>query len=154
MKDWALILGASSGIGAACAKKLAQNGINIYGLYLRKKKSDIENITNELKNYGVDVIYTKANASNVESRSKIISELSEIKNIRIKMLIHSVAFGTLKNMVGEEPLTKSNIEMTQDVMGNNLIYWTQELHKNKLLNNGSHIIAMTSAGGRKKRGRG
>ncbi len=65
------------------------------------------------------------------------------------MLIHSVAFGTLKNMVGDEPLTKSNIEMTQDVMSNNLIYWTQELHENNLLNNGSHIIAMTSAGGRK-----
>ena len=149
MKDWALILGASSGIGAACAKKLAQKGINIYGLYLRKKKSDVEKITKNLKSFGVDVIYKKANASNIDSRNKIISELAEMKNIRIKMLIHSVAFGTLKNMVGDEPLTKSNIEMTQDVMSNNLIYWTQELHENKLLSNGSHIIAMTSAGGRK-----
>lgn len=149
MKDWALILGASSGIGAACAKKLAQKGINIYGLYLRKKKSDVEKITENLKSFGVDVIYKKANASNIDSRNKIISELAEMKNIRIKMLIHSVAFGTLKNMVGDEPLTKSNIEMTQDVMSNNLIYWTQELHENKLLSNGSHIIAMTSAGGRK-----
>ena len=149
MKDWALILGASSGIGAACAKKLAQKGINIYGLYLRKKKSDVEKITENLKSFGVDVIYKKANASNVDSRNKIISELAEMKNIRVKMLIHSVAFGTLKNMVGDEPLTKSNIEMTQDVMCNNLIYWTQELHENKLLSNGSHIIAMTSAGGRK-----
>jgi len=149
MKDWALILGASSGIGAACAKKLAQKGINIYGLYLRKKKSDVEKITKNLKSFGVDVIYKKANASNVDSRNKIISELAEMKNIRVKMLIHSVAFGTLKNMVGDEPLTKSNIEMTQDVMSNNLIYWTQELHENKLLSNGSHIIAMTSAGGRK-----
>ena len=35
MKDWALILGSSSGIGAECAKRLAKNGINIYGLYLR-----------------------------------------------------------------------------------------------------------------------
>ena len=149
MKDWALILGASSGIGAACAKKLAQKGINIYGLYLRKKKSDVEKITENLKSFGVDVIYKKANASNIDSRNKIISELAEMKNIRVKMLIHSVAFGTLKNMVGDEPLTKSNIEMTQDVMCNNLIYWTQELHENKLLSNGSHIIAMTSAGGRK-----
>ena len=149
MKDWALILGASSGIGAACAKRLAQKGINIYGLYLRKKKSDVEKITENLKSFGVDVIYKKANASNVDSRNKIISELAEMKNIRVKMLIHSVAFGTLKNMVGDEPLTKSNIEMTQDVMCNNLIYWTQELHENKLLSHGSHIIAMTSAGGRK-----
>ena len=34
MKQWALILGASSGIGAACAKKLAESGLNIYGIYL------------------------------------------------------------------------------------------------------------------------
>ena len=30
MNDWALILGGSSGIGMACAKSLAENGINIY----------------------------------------------------------------------------------------------------------------------------
>ncbi len=149
MKDWALILGASSGIGAACAKRLAQKGINIYGLYLRKKKSDVEKITENLKSFGVDVIYKKANASNVDSRNKIISELAEMKNIRVKMLIHSVAFGTLKNMVGDEPLTKSNIEMTQDVMCNNLIYWTQNLYEENLFRRGSHILAMTSSGGRK-----
>ena len=33
MNDWAVILGASSGIGAACAKALAEKGINIYGIY-------------------------------------------------------------------------------------------------------------------------
>ena len=32
MNDWALILGGSSGIGMACAKSLAENGINIYAL--------------------------------------------------------------------------------------------------------------------------
>ena len=37
MKDWALILGASSGIGAACAKRLAKNGINIYLIYVIAK---------------------------------------------------------------------------------------------------------------------
>ena len=33
MKDWAVILGASSGIGAECALRLAKKGINIYGVY-------------------------------------------------------------------------------------------------------------------------
>ena len=37
MKDWAVILGASSGIGAECALRLAKKGVNIYGVYLRKK---------------------------------------------------------------------------------------------------------------------
>ena len=96
MNDWALILGASSGIGAACAKALAEKGINIYGVYLRKKQSHIDKIINDLSQYNVSVVYKKANIANEESVNYIISELKEKKNIRIKMLIHSVAFGTLK----------------------------------------------------------
>ena len=150
MNDWAVILGASSGIGAECANALAQKGINIYGIYLRKKKSDIEKIENNLKKYNVKIIYKKANASNEVAREEIVQELSEIKNIRIKFFIHSIAFGTLKKMIDKEnQLMKKNIEMTLDVMCNNFIYWTQDLFEKSLFNKGSHIISMTSAGGRK-----
>ena len=150
MNDWAVILGASSGIGAECANALAQKGINIYGIYLRKKKSDIEKIENNLKKHNVKIIYKKANASNEIAREEIVQELSEIKNIRIKFFIHSIAFGTLKKMIDKEnQLMKKNIEMTLDVMCNNFIYWTQDLFEKSLFNKGSHIISMTSAGGRK-----
>ena len=151
MKDWALILGASSGIGEACAQALAQQGINIYGVYLRKPKAHIENITDKLKQYNVRVIYKKANASNADSRKEIISELLSFSNIRIKIFVHSIAFGVLKKMIATEAsaLNKKNIEMTQEVMCNNLIYWAQDLFNKNLLNKGSHLIAMTSAGGRK-----
>ena len=151
MKDWALILGASSGIGAECARRLAKNGVNIYGLYLRKKRDDIESLIEELSQYNVEVIYKKANASNEDKRLEIIEELKSQGNIRIKMFIHSIAFGTLKNMVGMsgDMLNKKNIEMTLDTMCNNIIYWSQDLFQNQLLKQGSHILAMTSAGGRK-----
>ena len=46
-------------------------------------------------------------------------------------------------------LIKKNIEMTSDVMCNNLIYWSQDIFAKGLFHNGSHILAMTSAGGRK-----
>jgi len=151
MKDWALILGASSGIGAECARRLAKNGVNIYGLYLRKKRDDIESLKEELSQYNVEVIYKKANASNEDKRLETIEELKSQGNIRIKMFIHSIAFGTLKNMVGisGDMLNKKNIEMTLDTMCNNIIYWSQGLFQNQLLKQGSHILAMTSAGGRK-----
>ena len=151
MNDWALILGASSGIGAECAKRLAKNGINIYGLYLRKRKKDIDLLTDELKQYNVNAVYKKANASNDENRLDIIKELQELGDIQIKMFIHSIAFGTLKNMVNisGDSLNKKNIEMTLDTMCNNIIYWTQDLLQHQFLKEGSHILAMTSAGGRK-----
>ena len=151
MNDWALILGASSGIGAACAKALAEKGMNIYGLYLRKKQSHIDELINDLSKYGVKVIYKKANAANEQNIKEIVDELQAKDNIRIKMLIHSIAFGTLKNMITEDNkgLNKKNIDMTLDIMCNSLIYWSQELYNNNLLKAGSHIIAMTSSGGRK-----
>lgn len=150
MNDWAVILGASSGIGAECARALAEKGINIYGIYLRKKKSEIEKIKNNFKKYNVQAIFKKANASNEDMRKEIIQELSDFKDIRIKFFIHSIAFGTLKKMIdSDDRLGKKNIEMTQDVMCNNFIYWAQDLFANNLFNKGSHIISMTSAGGRK-----
>jgi|TARA_B100001996_G_scaffold171739_1_gene131038 enoyl-[acyl-carrier-protein] reductase (NADH) len=151
MNDWAVILGASSGIGAACAKALAEKGINIYGIYLRKKQSYIDELMDELSQYNVKIIYKKANVANEENIHNIVDELKTISNIRVKMLIHSVAFGTLKNMITNDDtgLNKKNIEMTLDVMCNNLIYWSQNLYKENLLKAGSHIIGMTSSGGRK-----
>ena len=154
MKNWAIILGASSGIGLECAYRLAKNGINIYGLYLRKKQSEVEKIVNDLKKYNIEVIYKKANASNDDSRINIIEELSSINNLNIKFLIHSIAFGTLKKMidVNGNSLTKKNLDMTMDVMCNNLVYWTQDLINEKIMRRGSHILSMTSSGGRKNWG--
>ena len=152
MKDWALVLGASGGIGAACVKSLAKKGINIYGVYLRKPQSHIEKLKKDLSKYKVDIIFKKANASNEIAKEAIIKELKNLGDIRIKLFIHSNAFGTLKKMISKDQnnlLQKKNIEMTLDVMCNNLIYWSQDLWKNKLLTSGSHIIGMTSAGGRK-----
>ena len=151
MENWALILGASSGIGSECATRLAKRGINIYGLYLRKKKSEIDKLKNELSHYGVKVILKKANASNEDSRKEVIKELKNIKNVNCQFFIHSIAFGTLKKMIDEnkDELNKKNIDMTMDVMCNNIIYWTQDLFHKKLINRGSHILSMTSSGGRK-----
>ena len=151
MKNWAIILGASSGIGAACAKSLAKKGLNIYGIYLRKKQNEIDIIKQELEDLGVDVIFKKGNASNQDTIDAAINDLLGLQQVQIKMFIHSIAFGTLKPMVNSDgnQLNKKNIDMTLDVMSNNLLYWTQALFANKLFMEGSQIIAMTSAGGRK-----
>ena len=150
MNNWALILGASSGIGVECARQLAQKGINIYGVYLRKKKDYIATLEKELSSYNVQVIYKKVNIANSDNRQIVINELKEISNIKIKFFIHSVAFGTLKKIIcNDNGLTYKNITMTSDVMCNSLVYWCQDLYHSNLFQKGSHILSMTSAGGRK-----
>src|SRR2546426_2206385 len=66
------------------------------------------------------------------------------------MLLHSLAFGTLKPFVSDVPgqqTTKAQLEMTLDVMAHSLVYWVQDLHARGLLGGGSHVFAMTSSGG-------
>ena len=37
MQNWALILGSSSGFGAAACRELASRGVHIYGVHLDRK---------------------------------------------------------------------------------------------------------------------
>ena len=67
----------------------------------------------------------------------------------VKVLIHSVAFGTLKNYVDDEEnkmLNRKNIDMTLDVMAHTIVYWSQDLVNSKLMGEGGRIFAMTSSG--------
>ena len=151
MKSWALILGASSGIGAACAKKLAESGMNIYGIYLRKPQSVIDELENYIKSQNVEVVFHKMNAMNDEKRLEVVNNL--VKLGYVKTFIHSIAFGTLKPMLSKDDhstLNQKNIEMTINVMGSSLVYWTQDLYKANLLKQGTQIFSMTSSGGRRQ----
>ena len=151
-KEYALILGVSSGIGAACAKEFAKSGMSIIGLYMRKPKDTIEKLNNEILNYNVDSKLIKMNACNYEEMESLLSS-HEFNDIKIKVLIHSLAFGSMKPIIhSDKPkrLNKKNIDMTIDVMSNSLIYWSQSIYDNNQFIKGSQIIAMTSAGARKQ----
>ena len=109
----------------------------------------IDDLTNELKSYGVQVIYKKMSATNEEKRLEVMAELKKIDGMNVKVFVHSLAFGTLKPMIADNTknmLNQKNIEMTMDVMANSIIYWTQNLFMNNLLSSGSQIFGMTSAG--------
>jgi len=155
MENWAIILGSSSGFGAAVSKKLAENGINIYGIHLDRKGTmgSVNELIGELKCNNVEVIFKNMSATDLEKRKLVINELQSKSNIRVKILLHSLAFGALKPMIdisNEGVLQQRQVEMTLDVMANSLVYWTQDLFNAKLLIKGSHIFAMTSSGGRKQ----
>ena len=148
----ALILGVSSGIGKACAISLASKGLNIIGLYMRKPKDAINDLKKEIEKFNVDAKLIKMNACNYEAMDSLLSG-EQLQSIKIKILIHSLAFGSMKPFISKNEngsLNKKNIDMTLDVMSNSLIYWTQALYKNNLFLDGSQIIGMTSSGGRRQ----
>ena len=155
MKDWAVILGASSGFGAAACRELASRGINIYGVHLDRKITmhSVNRLVDDLKDENVDVYFKNINATDAKSRGAAINELSSFGEIHVKILMHSLAFGSLKPVIAslaESTIQPRQIEMTLDVMASSIIYWSQDLFQAGLLKKGSQIFAMTSSGGHRQ----
>ena len=79
--------------------------------------------------------------------NEYIPKIKEITNGNpLKLLLHSIAFGTTTNFFGSKPVTQRQMDMTVHVMGNSLLYWTQNLYDQGLLSKGSRIIGLTSEG--------
>lgn len=144
---WALILGASSGFGAATALELARAGFHIFGVHL-DRKSTLPNalkVKEEIEALGRQAVFFNVNAADAEARAGVIRGIAEHTS-GIYVLLHSLAFGSLKPFTGADALTKAQIDMTLDVMAHSLIYWVQDLQAANLLEEGARLFAMTSSG--------
>jgi NAD(P)-dependent dehydrogenase (short-subunit alcohol dehydrogenase family) len=153
--EWALILGASSGFGAATSLELAKNGMNIFGVHLDRKETlpNVEKIIQSIRGMGQEAEFFNINAADPKKKEAtldFIEKRIKPEGKKIKIFLHSLAFGTVRPFIdieGDETVTKPQMEMTLDVMAHSLVYWIQGLLKRGLIGDGSRIYAMTSAGG-------
>jgi enoyl-[acyl-carrier protein] reductase III len=156
---WALILGASSGMGEATARALAAAGYNVCGIHLdfRAALAHVDELKADLANSGADVLYVNMNAADDEKRGAALAELgARFEAARgagvdphVRVVMHSLAFGSLVPFIADDPkaaVDRKKMEMTQDVMANSLVYWVQDLYRGGFLRDGSKVYAMTSEG--------
>ena len=154
---FALILGASSGVGGATARELARQGMHIFGVHLDRRATMpmVEEVIADIQAAGSEAHFFNVNAADAENRAQVVSAIKErVQADRsgpqtVRVLMHSLAFGTLRPFISEDPkehLSQAQMEMTLDVMANSLVYWAQDLFHAGLLGDGSRIYAMTSSG--------
>ena len=156
---WAVVLGASSGFGAAVAKAWAQAGFGIIGVHLdmRATRAAAEAVRDEIAELGVPVVFHNTNAADDVKREKVISAIGELFEERraageqpmVGALLHSLAFGATLHYITDDDrreLTRKQMEMTLDVMAHSLLYWTRDLYHAGFLQRGSRVFAMSSEG--------
>lgn len=157
---WALVLGASSGFGAATARAWARAGFGIIGVHLdlRGSIAAANAVREEIEGLGVPVVFHNVNAADDEKRAAVIGAIDELFEQRraagedplIGALLHSLAFGATLHYISDDPgrkeLSRRQMEMTADVMAHSLVYWTRDLFHTGLLGRGSRIYAMSSEG--------
>ena len=151
-EKWALILGGSSGLGLATAKKLAGHGWNLI-LVFRERKSvedELLQAVEQLKQNGSEVLCFNKDALKVDMQQKIADQLLE-KNLsqKIDLLVHSIAKGSLKPLTGEKKLTNQDMQLTIQAMALSFYDWSQILIDRQLVKKPANFIAFTSEGSHK-----
>lgn len=154
LDGWALILGASSGFGAAASRAFARAGMNILGVHLDRRAgmAEVQKIERDIEAAGRRALFFNVNAADEKKRAHVLDEAKEEVqgSGKIRVLMHSLAFGTLKPYWTDDPdgsvINKANMDMTLDVMAHSLLYWTQDVLRRDLFVDGARIFAMTSAG--------
>ncbi|WP_452220163.1 SDR family oxidoreductase [Lacinutrix salivirga] len=152
---WALILGGSSGLGLATAKKLAKHGMNICIIHRNSRAQEEEIVSEFNKIKAEDIQFNSFNvdAFKAEKRAQIISELKDVLGAegKIRTLVHSVAKGNLKPMISEEKPTLKNddFNLTINAMAISLYDWTKAIFEAKLFAEDTRIISFTSEGNTK-----
>ena len=149
-KRWALILGASSGFGEAACRRLSEAGWPIFGVHLDRRAGlkHVEEIVAHIEGAGVQAKFFNINAADAEKRSEALDAMREAMQPGddIGLLMHSLAFGTLRSFVGDDSLTEAQMDMTLRVMAHSLVDWTQALLARDMMGENGRIFAMTSSG--------
>ena len=155
-KDYALILGVSSGFGEAVALELAGEGFNILGVHMDRGAglAKVEQIKRQIGEQGVEALFFNMNAASDANREQMIQRVKDhfrIKNIpgKIKVFLHSLAFGSLAPYIHNDPkerLSQKQMDMTLNVMAHSLVYWARDLLLADLFTSGTKLYAMTSSG--------
>ena len=153
---WCLVLGASSGFGAAAARAFARAGLDVAGVHLDRRATLplAEGVVKDVEAAGRRARFFNVNAADADRCRAVVAELSRAMTggPRLRVLLHSLAFGTLRPLVGEpgdEAATQAQLAMTLRVMATSLLEWTQMLAAAELLERGARIFAMTSEGGQR-----
>jgi enoyl-[acyl-carrier protein] reductase III len=148
---WALVLGASSGFGAAAAIELARAGMHVFGVHMDRRDTlpRAQEVERRIGELGREAIFFNGNAADEARRAEVVAAMAERLADgagTVRVLLHSLAFGALKPLAGEGAVSKKQLELTADVMGHSLVYWVQALVEAKLMEAGGRVFAMTSGG--------
>ncbi len=145
--SWAVILGVSSGTGAAIARELAGRGWNVLGLHRGNHPEEAARLAADVTARGARCELVCADAASRDSASAVAARLAESAGgACVSLLVHSLAdasIGALAHGPGA-PIHQKQLEKTFQTMAHSFVFWTQELLSGGLLAPGATMLALTN----------
>ncbi len=147
-REWAVILGVSSGSGAAIARSLAGDpGLDVFGVHRGHYQAHADRLREDLLAMDRKSEICVADAGTAEAAAQLCPELERVAGKRsVKVFVHSIANASLGRLVSGkgEWLGPKQIDKTLTSMATSFVYWTQELVRRDLLAPNARIIGLTN----------
>jgi 3-oxoacyl-[acyl-carrier protein] reductase len=128
---WALVLGASSGTGAAIAEAVAHRpGLDVFGVHRGRYPDSGARMERAVREAGRRAVLWQADASTPEAAEAGVEALRREAGPRsVKLFVHSIAGASVGHFLaeGEDRLHARRIRRTFDTMAHSFIYWAQAL---------------------------
>ena len=135
----AVVLGASTGVGAAIAKELSKTHY-IAGFHRGRHLAEAREVQRAIAADGGEYSFYESDAgselADVDASAGMLRHDSEVS-----VFVHSLSGASLGTSLD---LTSQKVERTMNVMAHSFLYWVQALVKRELLADGAHVIALSN----------
>lgn len=138
----ALITGASSGIGKACAEILAQNGVNV--IVTARRLDRLEELARALSSKGVTITPFQLDVQNQQEVEELFKKLESAK-IEVDILINNAGLALALDKIQEGDCRKWDTMIDTNIKG--LLYMTRSALPGMIKRNKGHIINIGSVAG-------
>ncbi len=147
-EQWALVLGASSGTGAAIAKELASSrGLNVFGVHRGRYLEQAQQVEREVAATGRRIVMHRGDAGTPDGAAQGADALLAAAGPRsVKLFVHSLASGSVGHFVSgdKDQLHPKQVERTFNNMAHSFIYWAQALMARELLAPHARLLGLTN----------
>lgn len=152
---WAVILGGSSGMGLAVAKRMSAAGMHVCLVHRDRRGAmgRIERDFEEVRRNGGQLLTYNTDAISAEGRALVLDGLEAAHaSGKVRLLLHSIAAGSVRPVAPQEGssddqlLDEDELLRTVQCMGTSLLTWTQDMFRRALFAGDARVIGLTSEG--------
>jgi len=146
--QWAVVLGSSSGTGAAIAVEAARSrGLDVFGVHRGRYLEQAQQVERDVAAAGRRMVMYRGDAGTSEGAAQGADALLAAAGPRsVKLFVHSLASGSVGHFLpGEkEPLHPKQFERTFNAMAHSFVYWVQALVARDLLAPQARLLGLTN----------
>jgi NAD(P)-dependent dehydrogenase (short-subunit alcohol dehydrogenase family) len=147
-KRWAVILGVSSGTGAAIAREVSRtSNLHVFGAHRGHFPDEADRVAEAVRRAGCEIIFHLGDAGTADGAREGVAALRAAAGPRsVALMVHALAGASLGHFLPTrgDAFHPKQFEKTFNCMAHSFAYWAQALYENDLLAPGSRLLGLTN----------